>query len=100
MVLPLASPPLCCFPFLLLAPCQNRVLQEHKQGRFSLVCLFSVTMWIHVNVGDERFLDTLSRICDMTSACFAARVCVRVFVCLCVCVFACAFVCAVASIRY
>eukprot|EP00055_Hartaetosiga_balthica_P012602 m.61753 g.61753 ORF g.61753 m.61753 type:complete len:325 (-) comp8004_c0_seq3:574-1548(-) len=36
--------------------------------RFDLVCLFSVTMWIHVHSGDDEFLNILDRIYSISNA--------------------------------
>ncbi|EGD72615.1 hypothetical protein PTSG_04351 [Salpingoeca rosetta] len=46
----------------------ERFLRARGRDRFSLVCLFSVTMWIHVNVGDDKFMRTLSTLCNLTDA--------------------------------
>eukprot|EP01147_Barroeca_monosierra_P000044 gene44-3440_t len=43
-----------------------RFLTKRGQCRFALTCLFSITMWIHVNIGDDGFLRTLSDICSVS----------------------------------
>ena len=39
--------------------------KEWKFDGFNLVCLFSITMWIHLNYGDEGFLSFLERSADL-----------------------------------
>eukprot|EP00056_Hartaetosiga_gracilis_P010114 m.148412 g.148412 ORF g.148412 m.148412 type:complete len:328 (+) comp13257_c3_seq2:235-1218(+) len=46
----------------------SKTLKRFAKKKYDLVCLFSVTMWIHVHSGDEEFLDILGRICDLTDA--------------------------------
>eukprot|EP00043_Microstomoeca_roanoka_P008512 m.81984 g.81984 ORF g.81984 m.81984 type:complete len:306 (-) comp14276_c0_seq1:124-1041(-) len=46
----------------------KRFLDERGCSRFGVTCLFSVTMWIHVNAGDDRFLQILSELCHISDA--------------------------------
>jgi hypothetical protein len=46
----------------------SEYLKRHNRQRFDIVFCFSITMWIHLNHGDEglkRFLVTLSEIAEM-----------------------------------
>ncbi|CAK1603110.1 unnamed protein product [Parnassius mnemosyne] len=40
----------------------QRYLNSHNKTKFDIVFCFSVTMWIHLNNGDEKFLDFLKYI--------------------------------------
>ena len=40
-------------------------LESHNFKYFNIICCFSVTMWIHVNHGDEKFKEFLKYISSM-----------------------------------
>eukprot|EP00049_Salpingoeca_infusionum_P009381 m.156382 g.156382 ORF g.156382 m.156382 type:complete len:80 (+) comp14322_c0_seq11:828-1067(+) len=42
------------------------LLDTHEVQKFSMISLFSITMWIHINCGDARFLEVLSEISGVT----------------------------------
>jgi len=45
----------------------NTYLSDIKRKKFDLVSIFSVTMWIHINHGDEGLIHFVKRICDVAN---------------------------------
>lgn len=44
--------------------CIANYLKSHSKARFDVICCFSITMWIHLNNGDDglnRFLDLMAQ---------------------------------------
>ena len=42
-------------------------LLRYERSRFDLVCCFSVTMWVHINQGDDQFREFLRILSDISS---------------------------------
>jgi len=45
----------------------NSYLSDIKRTKFDLVSIFSVTMWIHINHGDEGLVRFVKRVCEMAT---------------------------------
>ena len=48
----------------------DEYLSSHSISKFSVVCCFSITMWIHMNHGDEGFKSFLKLSSGYSSSCF------------------------------
>ena len=44
----------------------NRLMEENRIETFSLISLFSITMWLHINCGDSAFYDFLKKCCGLS----------------------------------
>ena len=51
----------------LQVPELEKYLQENLLTKFSFTFLFSVTMWIHLNHGDNGLISLLKKITDLTN---------------------------------
>ena len=44
----------------------DKFLRRHKRSKFDLVTVFSVTMWVHLNHGDQGLEEMVRRLCGVS----------------------------------